>query len=235
MSIFKNSLDKILTNSSGKIIRNFSGGSAYFDGVNDYIGLGNPTALQITGDQTIEMWLKPANFSTRRNPYAKAYGGEGTITQEPSGILNYYYGTSGLNGGSYQGFGSIGTLALNQWNHIAIVRNLSAATRTLTWYINGTQTSTGNANYAAATAGTLEALIGQGYAGRYAGNIDEVRVWNIARSSTDIQNNMNISISPQAGLVVYYKFDIDYSDFSGNNITGIAYNGTLIDQHNNAI
>ena len=45
-----------------------------FDGSNDYVALGNPAQLQITGDMTIEMWLKPDNFSVRRNPYAKAYG-----------------------------------------------------------------------------------------------------------------------------------------------------------------
>ncbi|MBL4710534.1 MAG: hypothetical protein JKY48_19065, partial [Flavobacteriales bacterium] len=40
-----------------------------FDGTNDYVALGNPAQLQITGDMTIEMWVKPDNFSARRNPY----------------------------------------------------------------------------------------------------------------------------------------------------------------------
>ncbi len=46
----------------------------------NYVELGNPKALQITGNQTIEMWIDPANFESRQNPYAKAFGGEGTIT-----------------------------------------------------------------------------------------------------------------------------------------------------------
>src|SRR6185436_4342585 len=70
------------------------GGSGYtlrFDG-GDYVDVGNPQALRITGNQTIEFWIKPANFANRQNPYAKAYAGEGTITLEPDGSLNYYYG-----------------------------------------------------------------------------------------------------------------------------------------------
>jgi len=47
-----------------------------FDGVNEYVNLGNPSKLQITGDMTIEMWIKPDDFSSRQNPYAKAFGGE---------------------------------------------------------------------------------------------------------------------------------------------------------------
>ena len=38
----------------------------------DYFNLYNRAAMQITGDQTIEMWLKPTNFAERRNPYAKS-------------------------------------------------------------------------------------------------------------------------------------------------------------------
>ncbi|PCH93232.1 MAG: hypothetical protein COB85_07400, partial [Bacteroidetes bacterium] len=67
------------------------GYSMSVDGADDHIPLGTPAELQITGDLTIEMWVMPSNFSARRNPYAKAYGGEGTITQETNGILNFYY------------------------------------------------------------------------------------------------------------------------------------------------
>ncbi len=160
------------------------GKAVTFDGVNDYIALGNPAALQITGDQTIMMWINPDNFSARRNPYDKAYGGEGTITLETNGRLNYYYGIYGGNGGTYQGFTSSAALTAGTWNFIAIVRNLS--TMTLTWYVNGVSNSTA-ASYAPAVASSNPVRIGLGYTGNYfAGKIDEVRVFRRALSSSEI-------------------------------------------------
>lgn len=176
----RNSVATGTTLTQGKI-----GKARYFNGTSDLISLGSPSSLQITGDQTIEMWLFPTDLSVRRNPYAKAYGGEGTITQELSGGLTYYYGTSGLNAAPYTGFASVGTIAANKWNHIAVVRDLSAMK--VYWYINGQQTSVTTAPYAAATAGTLPAYIGAGYVSPYMGSIDEVRISNAVRSASDIR------------------------------------------------
>lgn len=162
------------------------GKSVYFDGTN-YINLGNSTSLQITGNQTIEMWLYPTDLSARRNPFAKAYGGEGTITQETTGILNYFYGTSGVNAAPYTTFSSTTAVTTNKWTHIAVVRDLSAMK--VYWYINGIKTSETTAPYATATVGTLDAMIGSGYVSNYIGNIDEVRISNTARSASDIRQS----------------------------------------------
>lgn len=161
------------------------GKARYFNGTSDLISLGNPSSLQITGSQTIEMWLYPTDLTVRRNPFAKAYGGEGTITQETTGILTYYYGTSGINAAPYTGFTSSAAITANKWNHIAVVRDLSAMK--VYWYINGQQTSTATAPYSAATAGTLPAYIGTGYTNLYMGSIDEVRISNTARTASDIR------------------------------------------------
>lgn len=163
------------------------GQAMQFNGSSNGVNLGNPNALRITGDQTIAMWLFPDNFSARRNPYAKAYGGEGTITQEIGGALNYYYGTSGTNGGTYQGFSSGSAVQVGRWNHVAIVRDLSSTPRRLRWYINGVETSATNASYAAATAGTQNALIGYGYTSPYAGKIDDVRIYDRALSAEEVR------------------------------------------------
>jgi len=196
-----------------------------FDGTNDFVALGNPAQLQITGDMTIEMWVKPDVFGARRNPYAKAYGGEGTITQEINGTLNYYYGTNGGNGTPYQGFNSGSVLNLGQWNHIAIVRDLT--NMQLRWYINGVLTRQGVASYAAATAGSNNVTIGQGYVSRYDGQIDELRVWSSARTTAQIVSHMDSClVGNEANLAAYYNF----SDGSGTTLTDLtasANHGTL--------
>ncbi|MGB0887144.1 MAG: LamG-like jellyroll fold domain-containing protein [Vicingaceae bacterium] len=197
-----------------------------FDGANDHITLGNPAQLQITGDMTIEMWLKPDNFSSRKNPYAKAYGGEGTITQEPDGRLNFYYGTHGGNSTPYQGFNSGASIIENEWNHIAIVRDLG--NMQLRWYINGVLTNQTAANYGAATAGGNDVTIGSGYVNNYDGQIDELRVWNDVRTQTEIQDNRSLCLTGgEAGLVAYYNFNTGTGTTTATDLTAFGNNGVL--------
>ena len=164
------------------------GSRLIFDGVNDFVALGNPPELQIIGNQTIEMWLRPDNFSQRRNPYAKAYGGEGTITQEVDGRLNYYHGTNGGNGKPYQGFTTQASIPLNEWTHVAVVRDLDNLK--LYWYINGMKTDEAKADYPAAKAGSLEAYVGKGYTQNYAGSIANLRIYNRALAVEEIRQDM---------------------------------------------
>ncbi len=160
-----------------------------FDGINDYVTINDNTKLQITHNQTLCAWVKPTNFFYRRNIIAKAYGGEGTITQEKDGSLSYYYGTAGGNSSPYQGFGSSQPLVLNKWSHICLIRDLD--NMKLKWYINSVKTNEGNANYANATASNNKLYIGAGYVSTFKGNIDEVEIYNIAlddRAVNDIYN-----------------------------------------------
>ena len=52
----------------------------------------------------------------------------------------------------------------------------------------------------------------------WAGYIDEVRIWNVARTQAEIQANMTNLPTPttQPGLLAYYKFDGDYLNAQGN-------------------
>lgn len=193
------------------------------------VNLGNPPKLRIAGNMTIEMWLYPTDFSARRNPYNKAYAGEGTITQEPNGTLNFYQGSLGADGGTgactagnYEGFGSGTALTLNQWNHIALVRDMAAGQ--LRWYINGNLTNT-LTFCQTPVAGNSPVIIGAGYTNPYVGQIDEVRIWNVARTAAEVQNNRFTTVAPgSAGLAGYYRFDepsgTSVFDASGSSVTG---------------
>ena len=114
----------------------------------------------------------------------------------------------------------------NTWTHVAIT--LSGGT--LTFYINGIASGSGSI--------TFLQDIGEMNIGRqqpsackcnhFNGTMDELRIWNVARTQTEIQNNMYNSVSSNgAGLVAYYKFD----EASGTTIldaTSNGNNGTLI-------
>lgn len=202
-----------------------------FNAVDTYINIANNSSLQIVGDQTIEIIMKPDSVNNRRNPINKAYGGEGTITHETNGTLNYYWGTSGGDASPYQGCGSGFTVGNGEFAHIAVVRDLSSTSKTIKWYKNSILYSTYGASYTSATASTSNLLIGNGYTNHWGGIIYEVRLWNIARTQQQIEETMNVSLSgKEAGLVGYWTFDEGsgtlINDYSLNSNDGTAY-GTL--------
>ncbi len=166
-----------------------------FDGSN-YVLLGNLADLKIAGDQTIMMWVYPTDIAAaRQNPYAKAYGGSGTITQEMSGSPNYYYGTGGGNGGSYQSHGGPG-LTENAWNHMTLVRDLT--NDELRWYVNGLATAR-VATYNPAVPGDNPAYFAAGYVSRYRGRIDDAAIWNEALSGVQVSAIANGLATPTSG------------------------------------
>ncbi|MDP6636360.1 MAG: LamG domain-containing protein [Phycisphaerae bacterium] len=183
-----------------------SGLAFKLDGKGAHINIGSPAALQITGDQTIAMWLKPERLGVRRNPIAKAYGGEMTITLEIDGGLTYFYGTHGRNAHPYDHFLLSGNVVkIGRWTHVAVVRDFK--THKLRWYINGILKLTRDARYDKARASNLPLYIGRGYLNTYCGLIDEVCIWNRALSETDI--GAVVASAPQAAPVILRNAKLD--------------------------
>ena len=206
-----------------------------FDGVDEYVDLGNPPELQITGSQTIEMWINPADFDDRTNPYAKAFGGEGTISVETNGTVNYYYG---ITGGDWyddpgdpadrgvQGFEMTSSLASDTWTHLAVVRDLKNGK--LRWYKNGALTDSTDARFGSVASSASSAYIGKGYAGNFRGLIGELRIWNAARTASDIRENMNVLLSGnEPALAGYWCFGEGEGD-KALDLSSARNDGTLV-------
>jgi hypothetical protein len=194
--------DRSGNGNNGTLVNGVSaiGGSMVFDGTNKYVSIANNNTLQIIGDQTIEYFYTPTNIGARRNVYNKAYAGEGTITHEPNGNLNYYYGTHGGNGAPYQGFGTAGTpVALtNNTYHIVLVRDLiqrREGNKFLYWYINGVLNNRSLAVYDSAVAGNSPVLLGAGYTTNAHGRLHSLRLYNKALSPAEILQNYNATKS----------------------------------------
>jgi hypothetical protein len=160
------------------------GGGYNFTG-SGYILIGNPKALNITGDQTIAFWINPGALNTRRNPYAKAYGGTGTMTLETDGALSYYYGTGGQNRGPYmEAQLAKKKLAVGEWSHVTLVRDLK--NMKVTWYKNGQAMNTTTARFEKAVASSNPAYLGRGYVAPFFGQLDEFMVFNRALSAAEV-------------------------------------------------
>ena len=166
------------------------------DGQDDCVEVAHAKALQITGDQTLAMWIKPARLGVRQNILHKAYGGEVSMVLEPTGELSYLYGSSGRDGEPYVLVTSFGqaedagigagqlkvykatktAVKAGQWAHIGVVRDMAAGR--LRWYVNGKHIVETDITVPQAKASNAPFRIGAGYLEHFSGLIDEVGVWN---------------------------------------------------------
>jgi hypothetical protein len=142
--------------------------SASFNGTSQYLSASN-AAFTFTGDFTVEGWYRPTSVTGLRTLFTL-----GTSTFASGSYV--LYSSAGafqgqLFGGSATSF-SAGTMSINTWYHIALVRSGS----TITLYVNGTagsgtSTQAGTIGNGAVTIGFMAG--GYGY---FAGQISNFRV-----------------------------------------------------------
>ena len=224
-------------------------GSFYFDGSNDYVGLGSTTIFNSTAF-TVSFWIKPTTYS---GTYCSGAVSNGQYTL--FGTTSSYQGYSSTFSGAIQtaiNGNAIATVnqsnfSINKWYHYVAVYD-SAGTGNSTKfkiYIDGVIKSlTFDVNMPSAPyAAGQEARIGWGPGGGaypyYNGNIGLVQTHSRALSSTEILQNYNATKSKfntvenivTDGLV--YNLDTsNTSSYSGTgttwvDLTGSGKNGTL--------
>lgn len=163
---------------------------------NGRLNLNNSVVL--SGDFTIEYWIKLPQPSKNDAP----------ISNGVNQYINYYGGTPRFRikyatGGENVIISSIPTVP-NQWTHYAFIRSGNE----MKMYVNGMEDV---AAYSPDiwTADYVMNNIGDGE-GYMEGELDELRIWNVARSASEIGANYNKGVDPiSAGLELYYSFDED--------------------------
>ena len=164
------------TLTNGPTFNTGSGGSIVFDGVNDYLNLGNPSTLNIL-NFTVCAWAKSSTFTNYQNIIFK-----GTTTGQ--------YGIALNSSGDWTiqpntGFtGDI--LSLNTWNFFVGTYNGTQ----ITAYRNGVQKQ--QYSIAQSYFGSVITVGTDTVNSRYFnGNIAQVSIYNRALSSTEILQNYN--------------------------------------------
>lgn len=207
-----------------------------FDGTNDFV---QTTYGGILGsaNRTFEAWVlvsPGATANTAIMDYGlNAVGSRNTFLVNPNNQLAFISGGTNANISS-----SSNAVPTSQWTHVAFV--LNSGTGFL--YVNGIQVGTGLLTTVNTPAGNANLRIGQRVAGGtipFEGAIDEVRVWNYARTPAEIMNDMNGEFCTiPTGLMAYYQFNegvaagtntslTNLPDFSGNANNGTLNNFTL--------
>ena len=190
------------------------------DGDGDYVEIANSESLNAINSQvTMEAWIKPtafpntwiamifkgdertANLSNRSYVLFLNSSGSIELTSAPSGqgVISLY-SPSGL-------------IELNRWYHLASV--IDSQNGVMRIFLNGAEVASGafgkNIHVSA-----LPLRIGWTHEekvishGAFAGQIDEVRIWNITRTQKEIQSTMHTTLKgKEPGLVGYWQFDDD--------------------------
>lgn len=188
------------------------------DGGGGY-GYINNSAAQISGTDpfTVEAWVKTsangAILSQKTSSWDGYYlfyvdGGKLSLWIYASGVSDKVTSVSNVNDG--------------QWHHVAATR---AADGTLKVYIDGVDDSASAVTSSYSIPARPVAIGASTYGGVgsiYTGEIDEVRIWSVARTGSELQQHMFKEPVPgTTGLKAAYTFNSDaISDSSGNGANG---------------
>lgn len=201
----------------------------------DYVYIGDACNLE-KSDFTVEAWIYVNNNSSPHKIINK--GGTQSGTPKNAG---YFLRTSapwvGKNSIEFTIAGSKGkfvsvisnTLKIKQWIHVAGVRK----GKELKLFIDGKLVDTQNTDTVydtntnvPLTIGALNRVNGRPIGEFMNGKIDEVRIWNVARTQKEINSNKDCAItSSKKGLVAVYNLDASTGnivlDKSGNDNNGV--------------
>ncbi|MFQ6044393.1 MAG: LamG-like jellyroll fold domain-containing protein, partial [Candidatus Poribacteria bacterium] len=191
------------------------------DGDGDYVEVVDSESLNAINSQvTMEAWIKPTAFP---NNYIAIINKTDKLTSNydnrsyalflnRSGFLHLASAPSGK--GQMNLNSPSGSIDLNTWYHVTGVIN--AKNSVMRIFLNGAEVASG-AFGKDIHVSSLPLWIGWTHEaghGAFAGQIDEVRIWNTARTQEEIRATMHTTLSgKETGLVGYWRFDV------GKNIT----------------
>jgi hypothetical protein len=171
-------------------------GAYEFDGVNDYIDIGNNT-INGTQELTVSAWVNHRTFaaSGSSRPYVSDWNTWSVGSQKGFALRTYSNGKSPsfwlANGTNYYTVTSSKEISLNTWY---LITGVFKANSIFKIYINGEQTGSASAPNQYVKEDATSIYIGKGNvnAGYFDGSIDDVRIYNRALTDAEIKHNYDI-------------------------------------------
>jgi hypothetical protein len=201
-----------------------------FDGVDDRVRVADSASLDIVQHITLEAWFR-----------AESIPGSGGQARVVSKSFNYELSVHSADGGCVAGTaGDVqwraiiggadrricgGAIAPGTWHHVAGTYNGSQ----FVLYLDGNLVA-GTARSGSIGTNNEDLLIGNNPVLNrpFKGDIDEVRVWRVARTQQQIIDDMDRELSgTEAGLVAYYRLNegsgqyvFDETDYGNDGVLG---------------
>jgi hypothetical protein len=173
------------------------------DGQSQYVTIADDPSLNGFTSLTLEAWIKP---KTPKAPgfmmiISKGEAGYG-LALDAEMHVRYMVNSSPLNA-----LKSTAKVPLDTWSHVAVV--VDGVAKKTTFYINGKASGSFDSSVIPNSAGAL--CIGKAggptLANFFHGSLDEVRIWNLARTPTEILLlAFNELGGPTAGLAGHWSF-----------------------------
>ena len=183
------------------------------------------TPFDLTGDVTLQAWVYPTTdcpsdqaIVAKLNSYMMYCG---------SGVWKYVYDSDGAG---WAGSNSTIKVVKNEWHHIAF----SKSGTTMSIYMDGNVVQTVTGQTASMSPNNDAFQIGRyGTSSYFQGELDEVRVYNSARTQNQIQTDMhNYGSISDPNLIAYYDFNegsgstLYNRDFAATSATDLTVYGS---------
>ncbi len=220
------SLAVLLILIAGSCLNAQSGGySLSFDGTDDYVSFGTNSPTFYNDNITIEAWIKTSQTGSEKN--ILSWGATGSNQNVQLRIDDGLF-TFGIDDYGAHGWGSVSSsqhVNAGCWMHVAVVKSGSS----VQLYINGVADNSGTLPQNVSMdrfilghfyqAGTIDSDMA------FQGEMDEVRVWHLARSAWKIREYMYKDAGTD--MEAYYKM----SNGSGTSLSDnskISHSGSLM-------
>jgi hypothetical protein len=208
----------------------------YFDGVDDKVIVPHNASSSFGGASlfTYEVWVKTKQLGSTQTIIGKRTSSnemEIALLVNPSGSVSFGTAKQSVAWSFLETSTSV--IEANKWVHLAFVKDAVGNSKKI--YVNGVlQTTTGgtDANYLTAVAPSSSSLQigdsdnGGSTFGFFNGQLDEVKIYNIARTASQIQVDMGSTSTTDAGLVAYWNFEDDASGVNASTVTDLV-SGTI--------
>jgi len=179
-----------------------------FRGTSDSkVTVSNPQTLQMTGDLTLEFWVKPTIAPLVADGVSlldKKNFGEGAVQLDSSLKLCFLY-NDGVNTTPIV-TKSKQSISLSTFTHVAVVRDMTA--KKVLIYIGGQLDIEALFTIQTITPSNDSLIIGSGSVAGFQGEIAEVRIWGRVRTQAQIELNRDRRLDGnELGLLGYWPLD----------------------------
>jgi hypothetical protein len=218
-----------------KLVRNSS----------QYFSAPSSASLSVTGNFTLEAWVKIAT--------APAWGQQYAIINKDDNAAQRSFSVWYVNnGGTLQLAANLFAtgysypnkyLAINcnadlgnVWHHIAVICTIAnASSNKVSFYLDGVALGNGSVTDGSGVSdihdGTADLRIGRGHTDEYFdGYIDDVRLWGATRTEQEIRDNMfKQLVGSESNLRAYWQFNASLGDSTPNGNTLVNNNSATLE------